>query len=534
MALTSDGTGLSREERRRLRAARDDVGVFAELLVGEPLWPHQLDAARSEARIRVLRAGRQVGKSRLLAILALHEAFRGPNRHVLLLSASDDNAKDLLAEVASLATGSPFLAGSVEDEQASKVTLDNGSWIRSIPASPKQARGKSIDLLILDEAAFISEDVWRAAKYSQAARPGSRLLLSSSPYGRRDAFFAVHDRLGEGGPNVIGGVSVESFVWPSTVSPLVKAAGLVEFWRETDPPRTFAAEVLAEWQDEQGAFFSSAELEAATRDFPLVPPSGAMGLHVSAGIDWGQRDANAATLLGRLDGLSPLASGRECLLGGGGGRPGPLFPAHVVERFGSQYSAFIEEVVDLEAAGRGFSLGSVFSEQNGVGAMPTEVLRRRLGEVGSAASVVGVHTDNRSKEDGFGAMKLLMQRGELVLPRSYPALLRQLAALEFETLDSGSVRIAVPERAGHDDVAMSCMLALGEQVEAALSWRAPMRHSGDWMMRNKRTGVRRRVTNEEKERHERYRERGWLQVDEQVSFTPLARDRRLSSGRRRR
>src|SRR3546814_8222320 len=138
-------------------------------------------------------------------MLALFEAFRGPDRHVLLMSAGDDSAKDLLAEVTALATGAPLLAGSVEDESLSRVLLSNGSWVRSIPASAKQARCKSIDLLVIDEACFVDEDVWRAAKYSQAARPGSRLLLASSPYGRRDAFFAQHDAIGAKGLTEIAG-----------------------------------------------------------------------------------------------------------------------------------------------------------------------------------------------------------------------------------------------------------------------------------------------------------------------------------------
>ena len=51
-----------------------------------------------------------------------------------------------------------------------------------------------------------------------------------------------------------------------------------------------------------------------------------------------------------------------------------------------------------------------------------------------------------------------MQQGRLGLPRS-PELLKQLRSLEFEQLQSGGVRLAVPERAGHDDLAMSLALA---------------------------------------------------------------------------
>lgn len=461
MTATSDLAGLSAVERARLRDARDDVAVFAELLVGAPLWPHQVELARSPARIRVARAGRQCGKSRLLAVLSLWEAFRAPNRHVLLLSASDDNAKDLLAEVTDLA-GARLLAGSVVDEQASKLVLDNGSWIRSIPASPKQARGKSIDLLVIDEAAFVSEEVWRAAKYSQAARPGSRLLLSSSPYGRRDAFFAVHDRLGADGGSTIGGVSVETFVWPSTVSPLVREAGLVDFWRRTDPPRMFAAEVLAEWQDDVGAYFTNAELEASTADFVMIDPNaGGVGpgsasrSPVVAGVDWGMRaDSNTVAFLGVLDDghrNAEIVQADE-----------PIFVVPwVEEHVNTPYTEFIDRLVRVFDRRRGgFDTRMVASETNGVGDMPTQVLKDRRRDAGlDGAWIAGVHTDAKRKENAFGAMKLLMQSGRLLLPR-HPTLLSQLSALEFETRESGAVSISVPERAGHDDLAMALAQAM--------------------------------------------------------------------------
>jgi hypothetical protein len=73
-------------------------------------------------------------------------------------------------------------------------------------------------------------------------------------------------------------------------------------------------------------------------------------------------------------------------------------------------------------------------------------------------SVAPAWTDARRKESGFSAIKLLLQQGRLVLPR-HPVLIRQLAALERTTSEAGNVRIAVPDKAGHDDLAMALMQA---------------------------------------------------------------------------
>ena len=143
-------------DRRSIEAARTDVAVFADLLIGEPLWRHQLDLAGSDARIRCVCSGRQAGKSRTLAVLSLHEAFARPATRVLIISAGEEAAKDLLSETSALAK-SPLLTGSVVDDERHQINLTNGSSIRSVPASEKQVRGKSVDLLVIDEAAFVQK-----------------------------------------------------------------------------------------------------------------------------------------------------------------------------------------------------------------------------------------------------------------------------------------------------------------------------------------------------------------------------------------
>lgn len=433
----------SRIDRSTLEALRDDPVLFAEHLIGEPLWSHQVELVRSQARIRAVCSGRQAGKSRALAVEALHTAFAIPGALVLILSAGEDAAKALLAEVSALAA-SPLLAGSVTDDGKSEMRLSNRSVIRSVPASQKQVRGRSVDLLIIDEACFIDEELWTAARYSVIARPGSRVLMASTPWGAADRFFAVTYRAGEGGAE-----GYASFHWPSTASPLVDRE-LLGMWRATSTDREYRAEVLAEWVDSTGAYFSSAELEAAVaHGWEMVDPRSARGWTVTAGVDWGfARDASALCCLGRVPEPHPLA--------------GLWAVAYAAQAFGRPYAQWIEDVAQVGSHRGGLRFGKVVAETNGVGQMPTYELQRRLGQV-----VAPVATTARLKEGWFGSAKLAMQRGELALPR-HPELLKQLAALEYEMTDSGSMRIAVPERGGgHDDLAMAFAFAWEPELVAA-------------------------------------------------------------------
>ncbi len=427
------------------RRARRDIAYFAEVLLGVPLWPHQLAVVRSRARMRVICSGRQAGKSTVLSVAAVHTAFARPGSTVLLISAGEVAARDLLSVCSRLVSGSPLLSGSVVDDSKSEIRLSNGSVVRSVPASTKQVRGLSVDLLVIDEACFVEDELWTAARFSTIARNDSRIVLASTPFGRSDRFFAVAYRLGLSGER-----GYASFHWPSTRSPLVDAE-LIEQWRRSDPERVFKAEVLAEFTSDEGAYFSVEELDAAVRDFEPSSASAARGIGGVGGVDWGfANDANAFVV------LSPVVGRAEEF-----GCPADAwFVSHVDERYREPYAAFVGRVSKVA---RAFGLRKVASETNGVGQAPTQLLAARLG-----GRVVPVHTDSRTKENGFGALKVLLQQGRLVLPR-HPSLLRQLNALEFETLDSGLTRIHVPERAGHDDVAMSLCLAASADPRLALA-----------------------------------------------------------------
>lgn len=439
-------------DRETITRARHDVEVFARAVVGAPLWPHQVEVVRSNARIRIICSGRQAGKSRTLALLALHAAFVQSNALVLVLSAGEEAAKDLLSEIA-LLCGSALLAGAVVDEHSSRIVLSNGSEVRSVPASIKQVRGKSVDLLILDEAAFIEREIWRAAQFTPIARRESRIVMASTPFGRQDGFFATAYRAGL---NRAEGFA--SFHWPSTVSPLVDET-LLEIFKRSMSEREYLREVEAEWVDDAGAYFTSDEINSNVANYELIDPAHAGGQVCVGGVDWGFSDANVLVL------LAVLADGdlnRE---------RHPEYPVFFIpwveERFKMPYSTFIERVVEVgswsphdpgrsrasQMGSPGFFLRSIASETNGVGQMPTEMLKRRFHEERLRSWVSGIHTDVRRKMTAFGALKMLLQQGRLVLPR-HPALLGQLADLEFETLDTGNLRISVPEHRGHDDILM--------------------------------------------------------------------------------
>ena len=117
-----------------------------------------------------------------------------------------------------IATGSPLLRGSVVDETAGLLTLSNGSEVRSVPASERQIRGWAVDLLLIDEAALVSDDLILGAAFpTTAARPDARIVMASSATTAAGAFYD-HVMLGRQGAE-----HVRAFAWSLSDAPWISA-----------------------------------------------------------------------------------------------------------------------------------------------------------------------------------------------------------------------------------------------------------------------------------------------------------------------
>ncbi len=175
------------------------------------------------------------------------------------------------------------------------------------------------------------------------------------------------------------------------------------------------------------------------------PTAGLLG---AAGVDWGySRDASTIVVLAVH--ADATAQRRDAM---------PVyFVPWLLAEHGMEYEDFVGQAVQVAA---GYQVAGIASEVTGVGMAPTQLLTRALERDRRCAVTVLVptHTTARLKEDAFGLLKLLVQQGRLLLPR-HPELLKQLSNLVLEVSESGSVRIAVPDRLGHDDLAMGLCLA---------------------------------------------------------------------------
>ena len=139
------------------------------------------------SRNLVIVAGRGIGKTLALATVALWYVLVlsiAENRPftVIILAGSLDQAKICFTYIMDFVNNSPFLQKHLAKEPTQReIIFKDGSWIRPMPASEKSIRGFHPDLLIIDEAAQVDEEIIYAALPMTATSPYARQIFSTTP-----------------------------------------------------------------------------------------------------------------------------------------------------------------------------------------------------------------------------------------------------------------------------------------------------------------------------------------------------------------
>lgn len=162
---------------------------------GEPLEldPHQQEILRSKERRTIVCCHRQWGKSSVAGLMVLHKAIFYPRSLCLLVAPSLRQSSELFRKVMDALDLSPR-ERLLEDTKLS-LKMANGSRILALPGSEKTTRGfTSPDIIVIDEAGKSSDELFAALRPMLISNPEARLILLSTPNGRRGFFFDTWSR----------------------------------------------------------------------------------------------------------------------------------------------------------------------------------------------------------------------------------------------------------------------------------------------------------------------------------------------------
>lgn len=165
---------------RDLLRALDPVELCAALSMSPDEWQER--ALRSRHPRQLFNCCRQSGKSTVASILSVHQAVTVPNSTVLLVSAGLRQSLEIAQKVRHLWQALSLV--KTGDNQT-MLTGENGSRIISLPASEATVRGYTCDLLVIDEASRVDDQMYYATRPMLATRPDARLIAMSTPAGAR-------------------------------------------------------------------------------------------------------------------------------------------------------------------------------------------------------------------------------------------------------------------------------------------------------------------------------------------------------------
>jgi hypothetical protein len=244
--------------RERRPSRRPDIPAdpveFARV-VGYAPDPWQRDLLRSEAARIVINASRQSGKSSMAAVLAMVRALHIPESTVLVLSPALRQSAELYRKCAEIyaALGRPVAADS---ETKLSLSLSNGSRVLSLPGrTGDTVRGYTADLLICDEAARISDDLYGAIR-PMLATTGGRLLTLSTPAGRRGWWFEAWEN---------GGATWERYEVRGEDVPRIPSAFL-EDERRALPAWIYRSEYECSFEDTEDQLFGYELVQSSITD----------------------------------------------------------------------------------------------------------------------------------------------------------------------------------------------------------------------------------------------------------------------------
>ena len=173
----------------RLALALDPVRLAGAAGISPDEW--QARVLRSPARQILLLCSRQAGKSTVSALLAVDEALHRAPALVLVLAPTIRQSQELYRRIRSTLDTLGAVAGEVETESALALELSNGSRTVSLPSKESNIRGFSaVSLLLVDEAARVPDSLFDAIR-PMLAVSGGRIVLLSTPWGKRGFFHHI-------------------------------------------------------------------------------------------------------------------------------------------------------------------------------------------------------------------------------------------------------------------------------------------------------------------------------------------------------
>jgi len=401
--------------------------------------PHPAQLAMHEAlernRFAVFAKGRRVGGTLAIEHECIRTGLAGRDRVVLYLAPTYQQTKEAMRDCIRICRG---LGTHVRSVHRTDLTIEFQNGSRIIFGSLQRSefvRGRGADLLCIDEAAFIPEDVYFNALAPMIADRAGRVVFLGSPFGKRGLLWWAWNQAGRGEP---GWARLH---FPTSANPRIPAAEIAAL-RAQLPEDAAKQELDGEFLDAASTVFRGVDRCVVPGGFE-EPRSGrrfVLAFDPAKSNDW------SALVVLDLARLQVVHTSRTRHL---------------------DYSTQIDEAIALS---RRFNNAVVAVDQSGVGAAVIDSMRRSLGGAQSSlrapraggvesrsVAVQGIVWTAQTKADMVRALQLRIERGRVRIPAAAVELLDELRAYSY-VIKGANVTYSAPQGL-HDDLVSALLMA---------------------------------------------------------------------------
>lgn len=235
---------------------------FARTFLDFKPYPYQEEFLGDDSPLIAACCGRQVGKTTLAAIKALHFALSNNKVRILIVSAGLRQSIILFDKILDLAETSTPPKTLMTYRSRTRIRFTNGSEIVALPCGRDgyTLRGFTSDMVILDDRNFIPRVVIDSVvRPMMITRPGAKLIMLSTPWMRDHPFYEAISK-----PEL----EFKAYTWPSSMNPTISPERL-ELEKKTIGESDFNREYNAAFIDDEFSYLQSDLVLSCTDDYEL-------------------------------------------------------------------------------------------------------------------------------------------------------------------------------------------------------------------------------------------------------------------------
>jgi hypothetical protein len=360
----------------------------------------------------LIAAGRRWGKTMLMAVYTIWFVYTHANVTAACFAPSWEQSKIFMDEIRKHIEKPP-LNQSIRISKKFDIELTNGSRIlaRTASRTAKGIRGRGVDLLDVEEAAFIPDELMAAIRPTRLDKKAKEFQVST-PLGHnhfwksfqaKDVYSIYHLKTQD-----------NPFISKKELKQEKKLMSSIEFKQEYE----------AEFIDDKFSVFNQKLIDLAIEPSLKFISQGEPDHVYQMGVDLGRKqDASVVMIVEKVNNV--------------------LIIRHIKEFINDGSTKFWTKVLDhIEYLCKAFNVANVCIDQSGVGDKPTLDLQNQFADNNIPTRVQGIVFTYGTKNSWEGLVNTLLIQFERELIKSpfNEKLIRQLKNIRFEISQAGNRR----------------------------------------------------------------------------------------------